>query len=72
MSLATACAIGLYFLGILAVLFGLNWLSNHPKDRRLDHEPDPIRRASRIERIEAARARGLRVVNGRDDGPDAA
>lgn len=71
MSLATACAVGLYFAGVIAVIFGLNRLSNQPKDRRVT-ESDPIRRASRIERIEAAKARGLRVVNGRDDGPDAA
>lgn len=34
MSLATACSIGLYVAGILGVLFGLDWLSNQPKEAR--------------------------------------
>lgn len=61
MSLATACAIGLYFAGVVAVLAGLRHLTT-PKPEVI-HPPSDLKRPARLERIEEARRRGLHVVN---------
>lgn len=73
MSISSLAAALLYLGGLAAVVWGLRALLSRPWSPHPELRPDfELRRASRIERIEAARARGLRVVNGRDDGPDAA
>lgn len=70
MRLSTLFAALLYLGGIAAVIAGVRALLSTPWSPHPELRPDSeLRRASRIARIDAARARRLRLVD-KEDNPE--